>query len=90
MDPFTFPESLILRVQNANKNDTWKINFFFSKHSHRSTLLAFFHPQNEVFSKNDWVHQKAGEILTKDEASYFYDQIFFCASVNDLKFEGEK
>ena len=76
MDPFIFTVSAVFVVKNTDKVDPWKSNFSEVKIHTGSILFAFF------TRKNDWVHQKPGEILNKIDASKISVHNFFSASEN--------
>ena len=71
MEPFIFAENTFFLVKTANKVDTLEIFASETFDFQWVHFVGFFCPYNEIFSKNEWFHQKAGEILNKIEASNF-------------------
>ena len=59
---------------------TWeKLNF------KQVAFVGVFHPEMKTYSKNKWVHEKAGQILNQIYVFTNSVKIFICASEKDWK-----
>ena len=59
--------------------------FFLDKDELCVNFVGVFHPVKKAQGKNEWVHQKAGEILYKIHASHIPLENLSYASKIDLK-----
>ena len=65
VNPLIFAVSFVLWVKNAFKVDQSENKFFWSNDFQWVLFVSVFLPDYVTYSKDEWVHQTAGEILYK-------------------------